>query len=110
MTILCLRKPIMRNWFDRVVLQTKSTRTYPLASGEQVVQPFSFMPLILLVLLVLIAIGWDVTSIRLDILWQRFSNFFDILLRMNNPDWSYLERVRGPMLDTIQMSFLGSLL
>lgn len=100
----------MRDWFDRVVLQTKASRTYPLASGEQVVQPFSFMPLILLILLLLMAVAWDVTSFRIDVLVRRFSNFFDILLQMNNPDWSYLERVQGPMLDTIQMSFLGSLL
>jgi phosphonate transport system permease protein len=32
------------------------------------------------------------------------------LLRMTEPRWSYFDRALRPMIDTIQMSFLGSLI
>lgn len=99
----------INQWFRRLIVQDKPSRTYELSSGAQIVQPVSYTPLVLLILLILVIIAWDATSVNLFILWRRFDNFFDILLAMNNPNWAYLERIQGPMLDTIQMSFLGSL-
>jgi phosphonate transport system permease protein len=63
-----------------------------------------------LILLILVAISWQMTRINLLTLVRRFDNFLDILRAMNNPNWSYLQRVQQPMIDTIQMSFLGSIL
>lgn len=99
----------INQWIRRLVVQDKPSRTYELSSGAQVVQPVSYTPLVLLILLIMVVIAWDATRVNLFVLWRRFGNFFDILLAMNNPNWAYLARVQGPMLDTIQMSFLGSL-
>lgn len=100
---------VVNRFFKRVILQDKPSRTYELSSGSNVVQPVSYTPLVLLILFVMVLISWDATNINLFILWRRFSNFFDILLAMDNPNWNYLVRIQKPMLDTIQMSFLGSL-
>jgi phosphonate transport system permease protein len=100
----------IKDWFLGRVLQTKKGRSLELSNGEAVLQPFSFTTIIWLILFVLTAIAWQSTNIDIEMFIRRYDNFFDILRRMNNPNWSYLQRVQKPMLDTIQMSFLGSLL
>jgi phosphonate transport system permease protein len=100
----------IKDWFLGRVLQTKKGRSLELSNGEAVLQPFSFTTIVWLILFVLTAIAWQSTNIDIEMFIRRYDNFFDILRRMNNPNWSYLQRVQKPMLDTIQMSFLGSLL
>jgi phosphonate transport system permease protein len=100
----------IKDWFLSNVLQTKKGRSLKLSNGEAVIQPFSFATIVWLILFVLTAIAWEATNIDIEMFIRRYDNFFDILRRMNNPNWSYLQRVQKPMLDTIQMSFLGSLL
>lgn len=100
----------LKVWWMSSVIQTKEARTYQLDTGEVVVQPYSLIPLVYLIMLVLVAISWQATRINLLTLVRRFDNFLDILRAMNNPNWAYLQRVQQPMLDTIQMSFLGSIL
>lgn len=100
----------IKDWFLGRVFQTKKGRSLELSNGEAVLQPFSFTTIIWLILFVLTAIAWQSTNIDIEMFIRRYDNFFDILRRMNNPNWSYLQRVQKPMLDTIQMSFLGSLL
>lgn len=100
----------LKTWWLNSVIQTKEARTYQLETGEVVVQPYSMMPLVWVILLILVAISWQMTRINLFTLVRRFDNFLEILRAMNNPNWSYLQRVQQPMIDTIQMSFLGSIL
>jgi phosphonate transport system permease protein len=100
----------IKDWFLGRVFQTKKGRSLELSNGEAVLQPFSFTTIVWLILFVLTAIAWQSTNIDIEMFIRRYDNFFDILRRMNNPNWSYLQRVQKPMLDTIQMSFLGSLL
>jgi phosphonate transport system permease protein len=100
----------LKAWWMSSVIQTKEARTYQLDTGEVVVQPYSLVPLVYLIMFVLVAISWQATRINLVTLVRRFDNFLDILRAMNNPNWTYLQRVQQPMLDTIQMSFLGSIL
>ena len=100
----------LKTWWLNSVIQTKEARTYQLETGEVVVQPYSMMPIVWLILFVLVAISWQMTRINLFTLVRRFDNFLDILRAMNNPNWAYLQRVQQPMIDTIQMSFLGSIL
>jgi phosphonate transport system permease protein len=100
----------IKDWFLSNVLQTKKGRSLKLSNGEAVLQPFSFTTIVWLILFFLTAIAWEATNIDIEVLISRYDNFFDILRRMNDPNWTYLQRVQKPMLDTIQMSFLGSLL
>ncbi len=96
-------------FLNKLTIQTESVRTYTLTDGTKVVQPFSKTPIIFAILLTLSIISWNITNVNLGYLFTRASNFFDILARMTSPRWSYYSNVIGPMLDTIQMSFLGSI-
>ena len=66
-----------------------------------------------LILLVLVAAVWGslvVTEFDLGIILKRGHQFTVILAKVFNPDWSYLSKVIGPLLDTIKMSVMGSVL
>ncbi len=100
----------LKTWWLNSVIQSKEARTYQLENGEVVVQPYSMMPIVWVIIFVFVLISWQMTRINLFTLVRRFDNFLDILRAMNNPNWAYLQRVQQPMIDTIQMSFLGSIL
>ncbi len=95
---------------NRLTIQTKSVRTHTLGNGIDVIEPFSMLPITILILYVLSAWAWRITRVDLLKLIFRFGNFFDILKDMTEPRWAYFNVALRPMLDTIQMSFLGSLL
>jgi phosphonate transport system permease protein len=66
-----------------------------------------------LIMTVLIAIVWGslvVTKFDISILVRRGYQFTVILNKILNPDWSYLEKVVPPLLDTIKMSVMGSVI
>ena len=84
-------------------------RKFTLKSGTEVIQPRSNMPLIIGILLVASLITSYFARVDLRMFFRNIDNFFDILIRMYPPDFSYLEKVWDPMVDTIQMSLLGSM-
>ena len=102
--------PTIKRVANKLTVQSKPIRTYTLGNGTIVIEPFSKTPMIIFILLVLSIIAWDATNVNLNYLFTRFGNFFDILNRMTDPRWSYWRTALNPMLDTIQMSFLGSLI
>src|SRR5699024_12064651 len=51
-----------------------------------------------------------VTETELSVLAERGEQFFVILGQMIPPNWSYANNIWRPMIDTIQMSLLGSVL
>ncbi len=102
--------PSFKKLVNKLTVQTKPVRTHTLSNGIVVIEPFSKTPLILFILLILSVIAWEATNVNLTYLFTRFGNFFDILRRMTSPRWAYWRNVIQPMLDTIQMSFLGSLI
>ena len=85
-------------------------QNYELQNKKVVQEPISKTPFILLLLFVASAFAWSVTNINLVNFYNRFNNFFTILISMTSPRWAYFEQAIGPMIDTIQMSFLGSLI
>jgi phosphonate transport system permease protein len=95
---------------NRLTIQSKRVRTHTLNDGTKVVEPFSLMPLTILILYLISAWAWQVTRVDLIKLVVRFGNFFEILADMTEPRWEYFNTALKPMIDTIQMSFLGSLL
>ena len=100
----------LKRWVEKLTFQTQESRLFLLPSGKEVKQPYSYTPLIILALLVASAFAWNITNVNLIQMFSRINNFFNVLLRMTEPRWSYFERAIGPMIDTIQMSFLGSLI
>ena len=81
-----------------------------LPNGHTVSRPRSRTPLIAAVL---IAVVWGsvlLTGFDIGILIRRGHQFTVILSRIFHPDFSYFGKVVGPLLDTIKMSILGSVL
>ncbi len=66
-----------------------------------------------LVALIMIAAVWGsvvITKFDLSIIVRRGHQFTVILQKVFNPDWSYLSKVIPPLLDTIKMSVMGSVI
>ncbi|MCM0582527.1 phosphonate ABC transporter, permease protein PhnE [Weissella diestrammenae] len=63
-------------------------------------------PLLLVVLIVLIMIGSAVnTQVTAEFSWDQFIN---IIQKMVRPDWSYIPTIIQPMLQTLQMAIVGT--
>ena len=110
---------------NRVVKKVSERRVYTLKSGTEVIEPFSITPVIILILIGFSIVAGIITRVDFGMFFRNIDNFFDILIRMYPPNiefhWDnlfnddpfitgYLEKVWQPMIDTIQMSLLGSLM
>lgn len=81
-----------------------------LENGKSVEEKRTRTPLILLLIVAMTLISLQVTNFRMTILLKRGHEFFTILKDMFPPNTAFLSRVWKPLLDTIKMSLLGSLL
>ena len=92
--------------FDRIFRPQIIT----LPNGKTVARPRSRMPLILAVLAAVVWASVRLTGFDLGIIVRRGYQFTYILNRIFHPDFSYFSKVIQPLLDTIKMSILGSVL
>lgn len=93
------------------VIQPEKNRTKILEDGTVVLEPFSKTPAIFAVLLALTTISWIVTGVDLIKFFTNLDEFFVVLqLMVTQFDFSYRHEVYQPLIDTIQMSILGSFL
>ncbi|MCK5388480.1 MAG: phosphonate ABC transporter, permease protein PhnE [Candidatus Izimaplasma sp.] len=93
---------------NRVVKKVSERRVYILKSGTEVIEPFSITPVIILILIGFSIVAGIITRVDFGMFFRNIDNFFDILIRMYPPNFPYLAKVWKPMVDTIQMSLLGS--
>ena len=92
--------------FDRVFKPKKIT----LSNGHTVMKPRSRMPLILIILALVIWASVDLTGFDFGVILRRGNQFTVILAQLFQPDWTYFGKVVDPLVDTIKMSVLGSVL
>ncbi len=78
--------------------------------GHTVEKPRSRAWLIFLVLILVVAASVVLTEFDIGLLVKRFYQFKVILLKIFNPKWEYFPKVLNPLLDTIKMSVLGSVI
>jgi phosphonate transport system permease protein len=82
--------------------------------GSEVLPPKPVLPYILIVLTLMTLLAAEVTDFSLIVLFRRLFNFqlgpWGIVKRFFPVDWAYWPEVIGPILETIQMSFLGTLI
>jgi len=81
-----------------------------LSDGKMVFQKRSRVPLIVVLLAVCTVISARFTGFNFQILIARIHEFFTIIGKMVPPDWGSLPHIWQPLLDTIKMSLLGSML
>lgn len=92
--------------FDRIFKPEVIT----LPSGSTVTRPRSRTPLIAAVLIAVVWASVLLTGFDIGIIVRRGHQFTYILARIFHPDFSYFGKVIGPLMDTIKMSILGSVL
>ena len=92
--------------FDRIFKPEVIT----LENGHQVERPRSRMPLITAVLIAVVWASILLTGFDIGIIIKRGHQFIYILARIFKPNFEYFSKVIGPLLDTIKMSVLGSVL
>lgn len=85
-------------------------QTITLANGHSVRRRRSRAPLI--VLLLALAIYWSLrmTGFDMVLVIRKFSKMVDLLSKIFQPDWSFFPKVVSPLLDTIKMSVLGTVI
>lgn len=79
-----------------------------LSNGHTVDRPQSRVPFIACAVLIVIAISIMLTGFDLRIIVERFYQLHAILGKIFQPDFSYFNKVVGPLVDTIKMSLMGS--
>ena len=92
--------------FDRIF----KPETITLANGHTVERPRSRMPLIAAILVAVVWASILLTGFDIGIIIKRGHQFTYILARIFHPNFSYFNKVVGPLMDTIKMSILGSVL
>lgn len=90
--------------FDRIF----PPKTITLPNGHTVKKPRSRTPLILVLLAAVLWGCFALTDCDFSVIFTRGKQLTVILGKMFHPDFSYFEKVVGPLLETIQMSLLGS--
>lgn len=81
-----------------------------LPNGHSVDRPRSRTPWILGALIIVIWLSMEATGFDFSIIVSRFGQFGVILGRIFQPNWSYFPKVIGPLIETIQMSILGTII
>lgn len=80
-----------------------------LTNGKEVKEPISKVPFIIIGLLIAIVISAQITGFKIATIIKNGHQFTSILEQMIPPNWGYASEVIGPLKETIQMSFVGSL-
>ncbi len=81
-----------------------------LGNGKTVQPKRSVMVFILPILTIAVIFSANVIGFDLEVLIRRGAQFFVIVGRMIPPDWNYIPDVIGPLLETIMMSILGTMI
>ena len=92
--------------FDRIF----KSEIITLKNGSTVARPRSRTPLIAAILIAVVWASIQLTGFDIGIIIRRGHQFTYILARIFHPNFSYFGKVVGPLLDTIKMSILGSVL
>ena len=93
-------------WFDRIFKPKKMT----LANGHSVEAPVSRVPFVIAATLIVVIIAINVTGFDIKIIIQRGNQLGVILGQIFQPKLEYWPKVIGPLLDTIKMSLLGTII
>ena len=81
-----------------------------LDNGHTVRRRRSRTPVILLGLALAIAWALHMTGFSLAAIVNRFPKLMDLMKKLFQPDWSFFPKVIGPLVDTIKMSILGTVI
>lgn len=81
-----------------------------LKDGKEIQPPKSVIPYVVIGLIITVVAAGKVTGFDFSVLMNRGNQFFVILTDMFPPDFSYFHSVITPLVDTIKMSLMGSII
>ena len=93
-------------WFDKIF----KPQVITLANGHSAVRRRSRTPLILLLLAVAIYLSLRMTGFSLAVVVTKFDKLLDLFVKLFHPKWEFFNKVTGPLVDTIKMSILGTVI
>ena len=93
-------------WFDKIF----KPQIITLANGHSTMRRRSRVPLILLLLLVAIYLSLRMTGFDLKLIINRFDKLLDLFVKLFHPKWEFFNKVIGPLVDTVKMSILGTVI
>ena len=92
--------------FDRIF----KPQVITISNGHTTVRPRSRMPLILIVLFIVLFWAFKMTGFSFATVFSRINELFVILGKIFHPKWSFFGKVISPLIDTIKMSVLGTVI
>lgn len=93
------------NLYDKIF----KPKRYVLANQEVVEEKATRTPIYVALFVVIIVLALYITEFDFAKLVQNGRQFWQILFAMFPPEVSYLDKIISPLLDTIKMSFIGSI-
>ena len=81
-----------------------------LENGHSVRRRRSRTPFIVILLVLVILWALRMTEFNIRVIIERFDKMLDLLVKIFQPDWSFFPKVIEPLLDTIKMSILGTVI
>ncbi|MCR5137713.1 MAG: phosphonate ABC transporter, permease protein PhnE [Oscillospiraceae bacterium] len=93
-------------WFDRIF----KPQVITLPNGHSTVRRRSRAPLILLLLLIAVWLSLQMTGFDLSLIVRKFNKLLDLFVKLFHPKWEFFGKVVGPLVDTIKMSVLGTVI
>ena len=93
-------------WFDKIF----KPQVITLANGHSTIRRRSRAPLIVLLLAVVIVLSLRMTGFSLAVVVTKFDKLLDLFVKLFHPKWSFFEKVTRPLVDTIKMSILGTVI
>ena len=98
--------PLKLTWFDKIF----KPQVITLENGHTAVRRRSRTPLIVAVLVVAIYFSLRMTGFSLTVIITKFDKLLDLFVKLFHPKWSFFSKVVGPLVDTIKMSILGTVI
>ncbi|UUX32730.1 phosphonate ABC transporter, permease protein PhnE [Fundicoccus culcitae] len=86
------------------------TKTITLSNGKTVEKPRTWTLIVLVLIIIAIYYSVELTGFSLSVLVRRGGQFFVILKAMIPPNWDFIGQVITPLIDTIKMSVLGTII
>ena len=81
-----------------------------LENGHSVRRRRSRTPFIVILLVLVILWALRMTEFDIRVIIERFDKMLDLLVKIFQPDWNFFPKVIEPLLDTIKMSILGTVI
>ena len=81
-----------------------------LENGHTVLRKRSRTPAIVLLLAVAVYLSVKATGFSMSVVINKFSKMLDLLVKIFQPNWEFFPKVVSPLVDTIKMSILGTVI